>query len=79
MESEMKLHQFQEQSDAMSQVYQDGLIKKNDQGGFVLVQDPNEQQYLQEKRSKSKRRGNINPNFNDDISLDRDVQEGDLE
>ena len=70
---------LQEQSEAMSQVYQDGLIKKNDQGGYELVQSEQERQYLQEKRSKPKRRGNVDPLHYDDPSVDLDLQEGDLE
>jgi hypothetical protein len=77
--SEQKAEKLRRQSESMSQIYMDGLIKKNDAGLFELVQDPSEAQELQEKRSKPKRRGNIDPHQMQLDDVDLDIQEGDLE
>ena len=63
----------------MHQIYDDGLIKKNDDGIFEVVHDPAEAQELQEKRSKPKRRGNIPAEQMQLDDVDPDIQEGDLE
>ena len=63
----------------MQQIYDDGLIKKNTAGTYEVVNDPSEREELFEKRSKKKRRGNIDPLNYDDISVDQDQQEGDLD
>jgi hypothetical protein len=44
--SEQKAEKLRRQSESMSQIYMDGLIKKNDAGLFELVQDPSEAQEL---------------------------------
>jgi hypothetical protein len=59
--SERTAEKLRRQSSSMHKIYEDGLIKKNDEGLFELVQDPSEAQALQEKRSKPKKRGNISP------------------
>ena len=78
-ESERKRQNLKEQSESMQQIYDDGLIKKNAAGTYEVVGDPSEREELFEKRSKKKRRGNIDPLNYDDISEDQDQQEGDLD
>ena len=77
--SEQKRQVLKEQSESMQQIYDDGLIKKNEAGGYEVVGDPDEQQQLLAKRSKTKKRGNIQPLNYDDVSVDLDLQEGDLD
>jgi hypothetical protein len=77
--SEQKAEKLRRQSESMSQIYMDGLIKKNDDRLFELVKDPEEASELQEKRSKPKRRGNIDPHQMQLDDVDLDIQEGDLE
>jgi hypothetical protein len=77
--SEQKRQVLKEQSESMQQIYDDGLIKKNEAGGYEVVGDPGEQQQLLAKRSKTKKRGNIQPLNYDDVSVDLDLQEGDLD
>ena len=67
------------QSSSMHQIYDDGLIKKNNDGVFELVHDPSEAQALQEKRTKLKRRGNIPAEQMQLDDVDDEVEEGDLE
>jgi hypothetical protein len=57
--SEQKRQVLKEQSESMQQIYDDGLIKKNEAGGYEVVGDHDEQQQLLAKRSKTKKRGNI--------------------
>ena len=78
-ESERKQQHLREQSEAAQQIYDDGLIKKSAAGGYEVVDDPEEQQDLLAKRSKTKRRGNIEPHIYDDVSVDLDLQEGELD
>ena len=78
-ESERKRQRLVEQSESMQQIYDDGLIKKSEAGGYEVVGDPEEQQDLQAKRSKPKRRANIEPLNYDDVSVDLDLQEGELD
>ena len=52
--SENTTEKLRRQSASMHQIYDDGLIKKNDDGIFEVVLDPAESQELQEKRSKPK-------------------------
>ena len=78
-QSEQKRQLLQHQSESMAQIYSDGLIKKNETGAYEVVGDAAEQQQLQAKRSKPKKRGNIPPLNYDDVSVDLDLQEGDLD
>ena len=59
--SEQKRQVLKEQSESMQQIYDDGLIKKNEAGCYEVVGDQGEQQQLLAKRSKTKKRGNIQP------------------
>ena len=63
----------------MHQIYDDGLIKKNEDGVFELVHDATEAQALQEKRTKLKRRGNIPAEQMQLDNLELDVEEDQLE
>ena len=63
----------------MHQIYDDGLIKKNEDGVFELVHDEAEAQALQEKRTKLKRRGNIPAEQMQLDDLEQDVEEDQLE
>ena len=63
----------------MQQIYDDGLIKKNDTGIYEVVGDETERKVLQAKRSKPKKRGNIEPLNYDNLSVDLDLQEGDID
>ena len=63
----------------MQQIYDDGLIKKNDTGIYEVVGDETERKVLQAKRSKPKKRGNIEPLNYDNLSVDLDLQEGDVD
>jgi hypothetical protein len=78
-QSEQKRQLLQHQSESMAQIYSDGLIKKNETGAYEVVGDAAEQQQLQAKRSKPKKRANIEPLNYDDVSVDLDLQEGDLD
>jgi len=40
----------------MKQVFDDGLVKKNMQGDYEIVQDPNEREHIKEENTKRKRR-----------------------
>ena len=62
----------------MRQIYDDGLIKKADDGGYQIVESPEEREQIKATRSKPKKRGNIEPMNYDDVSVDLDLQEGDL-
>ena len=77
--SELKRQLLVEQSESMQQIYDDGLIKKNETGSYEVVGDQAEQQQLQAKRSKPKKRANIEPLNYDDVSVDLDLQESDLD
>lgn len=57
--SQRDTEKLRRQSASMHQIYDDGLIKKNDDGIYEVVHDQAEAQALQEIRSKPKRRGNI--------------------
>ena len=63
----------------MAQIYTDGLIKKKPDGAYEVVSDIHERTELKNRRSKPKRRDNIDPAYYEDPSLDLDLQEGDLE
>ena len=78
-ESERKRQVLKRQSESMQQIYEDGLIKKNEAGTYEVVGDPTEREELLELRSKKKRRGNIDPLNYSDVSVDLDLQEGDLD
>ena len=78
-ESERKRQNLKEQSESMQQIYDDGLIKKNTAGAYEVVGDPSEREELLQKRSKKKRRENIDPHKYSDGSVDLDQQEGDLD
>ena len=63
----------------MRQIYDDGLIKKAEDGGYQIVESAEEREEIKARRSKPKKRGNIEPLNYDDVSVDLDLQEGDLE
>ena len=74
-ESERKVDKLRRQSESMKQIYDDGLIKKNDQGLYQLVNDQEEAQKLHELRSKPKKRENIDPINYEDVDEDLDLEE----
>ena len=76
--SEKQITKMRRQSESMRQIYDDGLIKKADDGGYQIVESPEEREQIKATRSKPKKRGNIEPMNYDDVSVDLDLQEGDL-
>ena len=60
----------------MQEIYDTGLVKKNEIGLYEVVDSPEEQQKLQEKRSKRKHRDNIDPLRYDDPEVELDLEEG---
>ena len=63
----------------MQNLYDDGLIKKTENGDYAVVESPEEKEQLKEKRSKPKRRGNIEPLSYEEASIDLGLDEQDLE
>ena len=55
------------------------MIKKNDDGNFTVVESPEEKEQLAAKRSKGKRRGNIDPINYDAASVDLGLDEEEIE
>ena len=79
MESQTKMQKMQRQSESVAQIYEDGLIKKNDVGVYKFVDDASERHELKAQRSKTKHRQNIVPRYNDDL-LDSNLnEEADME
>ena len=78
-ESERKNDKLRRQSESMKQIYEDGLIKKDDAGSYVVVDDPAEQEQIKARRSKPKKRGNVQPEQMYIDETDPDKQEGDLD
>ena len=63
----------------MQNLYDDGLIKKMDDGKYAVVESPEEKEQLKAKRSKPKKRGNIEPMNYDEASIDLGLDQEDLE
>ena len=76
--SQSVAEKLRRQTSSMHQIYDDGLIKKNDDGVFELVQDAAEAQALQEKRTKLKRRDNIPAEQMQLDEIEDELEEGDL-
>ena len=78
-ESERKNDKLRRQSESMKQIYEDGLIKKDDSGSYVVVDDPTEQEQIKARRSKPKRRGNVEPEQMYIDETDPDKQDGEID
>ena len=78
-ESEAKQERMKQQVSSIQNLYDDGLIKKMDDGKYVVVESKEEKEQLKEKRSKPKRRGNIEPLNYDEGSIDLGLDQEDLE
>ena len=77
--SQRDTEKLRRQSASMHQIYDDGLIKKNDDGIYEVVHDQAEAQALQEIRSKPKRRGNIPAEQMQLDNVELDIEEDQLE
>jgi hypothetical protein len=67
------------QRDRFKKVYEEGHVKEGDDGQMMMVGDQVEQERLKTKRSKPKRRANIEPESMNLDDVDIDKEEGDLE
>lgn len=55
-ESEKRQEKMKAKYDKFKQVFDDGLVKKNNQGLYEAVEDPNERALIKEEVIKKKRR-----------------------
>ena len=55
------------------------MIKKNDDGSYGIVESPEEQAEKKARRSKPKKRGNIDPLNYEASSVDLGLDEEDIE
>ena len=67
-----------QQRDKFRSIYDAGLVKEGPDGQFQPVAEQAEQEHIKASRTKQKRRENITPLNYDDLSVDLDLQEGDL-
>ena len=55
-ESEKEKEKMRTKYNKFKQVFEDGLVKKNMEGIYEIVHDPNEREQIKEENSKKKRR-----------------------
>jgi acylphosphatase len=78
-QSETQRLKSNSQLESFKDIYDAGFIKKGGDGQMQIVIDGNEHEHLKAKRSKPKRRGNVDPHLMNLSDVDLDLQEGDLE
>ena len=75
----MQNDHLQEQTRDIQMMFEDGILKKNDQGQYQAVIDPAESEYIRSEVSKTKRKNAMSAVEAEEIQKQLERLEGDQE
>ena len=78
-EAKMQNDHLQEQTRDIQMMFEDGILKKNDQGQYQAVIDPAESEYIRSEVSKTKRKNAMSAVEAEEIQKQLERLEGDQE